>query len=285
MTKSRHSRNLTSRQTPNVPAPAAGPVPHGTRTATPQAKARPIRSDIDGLSAVMDALSGRQFDLYTLSNTEWRRMSRRQQVDIVRQHNRSQRLDHTLGPRYFDSPTLTRAVQRAHDLYLAMTPEQRRQVLHPKHLDQWLADRWVLTIVARDLEDAEPVPDSLRPASYAIADEGPSPTWLGGVYLTVSINLEAPLQTVWRAVEDLIAGLHAPAARRPRRGSSPRPRRQKYDDDDVARMIAWYYQQGAGASLKHLAIEAAGPTARHVAATRSTILRQLRWFRCELGIA
>jgi hypothetical protein len=34
-----------------------------------------------------------------------------------------------------------------------------------------------------------------------------------------------------------------------------------------------------------MAIEAAGPTARHVAATRSAMLRQLRWFRHEVGIA
>ena len=142
-----------------------------------------------------------------------------------------------------------------------------------------------MTIIASDLETREQVPAHVRPLSYKILDEGPQPDRSAGVYLTVSINLETPLQRVVTAVQNLIAGLHAPAARRPRRGSSPRPGRNKFDDDDVARIIEWYYRQGAGASLKQLAIEAAGPTARHVAATRSAILRQLRWFRREIGIA
>jgi hypothetical protein len=233
----------------------------------------------------MEALGHRQFDLYSLSNAEWRRMSQQQQADLIRQQNRSQQADHSLGPRYFATPALERAVQHAHALYIEMTPDQRRKVVHPQYLDHWLDDRRAVTIVASDLESSEPLPAYLQPPSYAIPDEGPSPARRGGVYLTVSLNLDTPLQSVLRAVQDLITGLHAPAARRPRRGASPRPSRTKYDDDDVARIIEWYYRQGAGTSLKQLAIEAAGPTARHVAATRSAILRQLRWFRRELVIA
>jgi hypothetical protein len=212
-------------------------------------------------------------------------MSPRQQAELVRHQNRSLQSDHNLGPSYFTSSTLERAVQRAHDLYVKMTPEQRRQTLHPRHLDQWIEERRPVTIVARDLESNGPLPTFLQPASHALPDEGPSLNRPVGVYLTVSINLETPLQTVLSAVEDLITGLHAPAARRPRRESSPRPSRNKYDDGDVARIIEWYYRQAAGASLKQLAIEAAGPTARHVEAMRNAILRQLRWFRREVGIA
>ena len=285
MTKSHHSKNRIPRRAQNIPSPKTEAAPADNRAATPQSNARPIRSDIDGLGAVMEALGHRQFDLYSLSDAEWRRMSRRQQDELLRHQNRSQQLDHNLGPRYFASPVLERSVRRAHKLYVAMTAEQRRKVVHPQHLDQWLDDRRAVTIVARDLESSEPLPTYLQPPSYAIPDGGPSPARPGGVYLTVSLNLDTPLQSVLRAVQDLISGLHAPAARRPRRGASPRPSRTKYDDDDVARIIEWYYRQGAGTSLKQLAIEAAGPTARHVAATRSAILRQLRWFRRELGIA
>jgi hypothetical protein len=256
-----------------------------TRPATPRSTPHAIRSDIDGLGAVMEALGHRQFDLYALSDPEWRRMSRRQQADLLKHHNRSQQRDHHLGTRYFAAPALERAVRRAHEMYVAMTPKQRRTVLHPRHLDQWLHDRRPVTIVASDLPTTKPLPEYLRPPSYAIPDEGPLPARPGGVYLAVSLNLETPLQSVLAAVQDLITGLHAPPARRPRRGSSPRPMRNKFDDHDVARIIEWYYRHAAGESLKHLAIEAAGPTARHVAATQSAILRQLRWFRQEVGIA
>jgi hypothetical protein len=289
VTKSRRStKGRISRRPQTVPARLTEPLAEAqsdTPALTARANRQPICSDIDGLGAVMEALGQRQFDLYSLSDAEWRRMSRRQQVELLRHQNRSQQVDHSLGPRYFASPALERSVRRAHDLYLAMTAEQRREVLHPQHLDQWLDDRRAVTIIARDFETRDALPTYLLPPSYAIPDEGPSPARFGGVYLTVSLNLETPLQGVLTAVQDLITGLHGPAARRPRPGASPRPNRNKYDDDDVARIIEWYYRQAAGESLKHLAIEAAGPTARHVAATRSAILRQLRWFRQELGIA
>jgi hypothetical protein len=280
VTKSRRStKRGISHRLRSGEAPRSGPA-----VAAP-ADRQPIRSDIDGLGAVMEALGRRQFDLHSLSDAEWRRMSCRQQAELLRHQNRSQRLDHELGPRYFASPALERAVRRAHEMYVAMTPEQRRTVLHPKHLDQWLDERRAVTIVASDLESSEPLPAYLLPPSYAIPDEGSQPHRPASVYLTVSINLDTPRQGVLGAVEDLITGLHAPAARRPRRGASPRPGRNKYNDDDVARMIELYYRQATGESLKQLTIEAAGPKARHIAAKQSAMLRQLRWFRRELGIA
>lgn len=280
VTKSRRSTKSRVSQRPrHAEAPRSGPAD------TARASRQSIRSDIDGLAAVMEALGHRQFDLYSLSDAEWRRMSRRQQAELLRHQNRSQLVDHNLGPRYFASPALERAARRAHDIYLAMTAEQRREVLHPRHLDQWLDDRRAVTIVASDLQTTERLPEFLLPPSYAIPDPGPLPARSAGIYLTVSLNLDTPLQGVLGAVQDLITGLHAPAARRPRRESSPRPSRNKYDDDDVARIIEWYYRHAAGESLKQMAIDSAGPTARHVAAMRSAILRQLRWFRRELGIA
>ena len=285
MTKRRRSKNRIPRRAQNLLSPKTEAAPADIRAATPQSSARRIRSDIDGLGAVMEALGHRQFDLYSLSDAEWRRMSRRQQAELLRHQNLSQQLDHNLGPRYFSSRVIERSVRRAHKLYVGMTADQRRKVVHPQHLDQWLDDRRAVTIVARDLESSEPLPAHLQPPSYAIPDEGPSPDRPTGVYLTVSINLETPLESVLTAVQDLIAGLHAPATRRPRRGASPRRSREKYTDDEVASMIDWHYRQAAGVPLKQLAIEAAGPTARHVAAARSRILRQLRWFRREVGIA
>jgi hypothetical protein len=246
--------------------------------------AGPIRSDIQGMSAILDAVGHRQFDLWSISRAEWRTMSPRQRADLIKHQNLSDRSDHKLGPSYLMSPTLERAVTRARDLYARMTPERRRKTLHPKHLDHWLASRRVITIVARDLDEG-PLPDYLLSKSHRIPDEGPAPTWPRSVWLTLAINLDASLQRVLDAVEDLVVALHAPAARRPRRGSSPRVSREKYDDDHVASMIEWYYRQAAGEPLKQLAIETAGPTARHVEAMRTKILRQLRWFRRELGIA
>jgi hypothetical protein len=120
----------------------------------------------------MEALGHRQFDLYSLSDAEWRRMSRRQQAELLKHQNRSQQIDHSLGQSYLPSPALERAVRRAHDMYLVMRPEQRRTVLHPRHLDQWLDDRRAVTIIASDLETTEPLPEYLLPPSYAIPDEG-----------------------------------------------------------------------------------------------------------------
>ncbi|MCX6543513.1 MAG: hypothetical protein NTV05_03765 [Acidobacteria bacterium] len=234
---------------------------------------------------MLDALGQRQFDLYDVSNAEWRAMSRRQQEELVTHQNRRGAVDHHLGSTYFGSAVLADAVKRGHELYVSMTSEQRREVLHPRHLDQWLEDRRVITIVAHDLDLEEPLPDYLQPKSYRIPDEGPSPHWPRPVQLTVSISLDAPLERVVGELRNLIGGLHAPAARRPRRLSATRRSREKYDDDQVATMILWYYRQAAGEPLKQLAINAAGPTARHVAGTQAKILRQLRWFRRELGIA
>jgi hypothetical protein len=169
-------------------------------------------------------------------------------------------------------------------MYVDMTPERRRQTLHPKHLDAWLDDRRVITIVASDLEFG-PLPDYILPDSHRIPDTGPAPQWPPPICLTVAINLDAPLQRVLVSIENIVAALHAPAARRSRRGSSLRPTREKYDDDDVAKIIEWYYRRAAGEPLKLLVAEVAGPRARHVDATRTKILRQLRWFRRELGIA
>ena len=78
-----------------------------------------IRGDVEGLGAVIEALRYRRFDLNSLSSAEWLQMSRRQ------------RADHHLGPRYGGSPPLRRAVRQAHEMYVAMTPAQRRAVLHP----------------------------------------------------------------------------------------------------------------------------------------------------------
>jgi hypothetical protein len=85
-----------------------------------------------------------------------------------------------------------------------MTPEQRRTILHSRHLDRWPVERQVVTILAGDLD----------------LDES--------------------------RLRNLIAGLHAPAARRPRLPTSTRPSREKYNDDQVAAMIVWYYRQAAG---------------------------------------
>jgi hypothetical protein len=68
------------------------------------------------------------------------------------------------------SPALERAVTRARDLYVRMTPEQRCKTLHPKHLDHWLANRRVITIVARDLDDGPVnVPSVSRAVESTIA--------------------------------------------------------------------------------------------------------------------
>jgi hypothetical protein len=270
-----HARNVSVRETKTAPShPEAM-----TRIA-----AGPIRSDIQGLSPILDAVGHRQFDLWSIWRAEWRAMSPRQRADLIKHQNLSDRSDHKLGPSYLMSPALERAVTRARDLYVRMTPEQRRKTLHPKHLDHWLENRRVITIVARDFDDG-PLPDFLLPKSHRIRDEGPAPTWQRSVSLTLAINLDASLQSVLDAVEDLIVALHAPAARRPRRGSSSRLSREKYDDDGLANMIEWYYRRAAGESLKQLVAETTGPTARHVTATRTKILRQIRWFRRELGIA
>ena len=210
-------------------------------------------------------------------------MSPRQRDNLITYQHHQDRSDHFLGSTYLMSPRLEAAVERARRLYVAMTPEQRRKTLHPKHLDNWLDNRRVITIVACDLDDG-PRPDYLLPKSHRVPDEGPSPNWPRSACLTLALNLDAPVQRVLRAVEDLVAAMHAPAARRPRRRSSARPSREKYEDNDLANMIEWYYRRAAGEPLKHLAIEAAGPTAREVDATRTKILRQLVWFRRELGI-
>ncbi len=284
----RSKKRLTSRRTQKIPAPLltdatrAPTIPPVAKLATAR---RAIRSDIDGLSAVLDALGRRQLDLYDVSDAEWQKMSPRQQAELVRHQNQRQALNHNLGPTYVGSSALKDAVTHAHELYVAMTPEQRRTVLHPRHLDQWLADRRVVTIVARDFNLGAPLPGYLLPKSYRISDEGPSSDWLPPVYLTISINLDAPLESVAGELRNLIAGLHAPTTRRPRRRSSTRRSREKYDDDQLAAMIQWYYRRAAGEPLKELAIKAAGQTVRHVAAAQSKILRQLRWFRRELGIA
>ena len=285
MTKTRRRKDrVISRRRHHIPTPRPedpAPAPR----ATPGAPPRAIRSDIDGLSTVLDALGQRQFDLYDVSHAQWRAMSPRQQAALVNHQNRRAAADHSLGPTYLGSPALEQAVSRAHAFYIAMTPEQRRTVLHPRHLDSWIADRKVLTIVARDLERDDPLPDDLLPKSYTVADEGPSPDWPRPVQLTVAVSLDAPLHRVVRELENLIEGLHAPAGRRPRRRSATRPSREKYEDEEIAHMIGWYYRRAAGEPLKQLASAAAGPTARHVAGAQTKILRQLRWFRRELGIA
>ena len=236
----------------------------------------------------MDALNRRQFDLYALTPEEWRRMSPRQQAELIRHQNRRQQLEHSLGPLYFSSDALKTSVERAHQLYTTMTPEQRRRVIHPKHLDDWLDSRRALRIVARDLDLPEPVPagpEYLQPPSYRLPDTGPVVTRASSIHLTVRLNLESPLQTVIAGVRALITALHGPAARRPHRASSPRRVRGKYDDNNVARMVDWYYRQASGTPLKDLAIEAAGPKARHIAAQQRAIMRQLQWFRREVGFA
>ncbi len=245
---------------------------------------RPIRSDVDGLAPVLDALSHRQFDLYDISRADLLAMSPQQRSDLIKHQNASALRDHNLGPSYLTSPALESAVERARDLYVRMTPEQRRKTLHPRHLDDWLEHRRVIRIIARDL-DLGPIPDFMLPQSHSIPDEGPVPHWPPSPYLALAINIDTPLHSVLQAVEDLIGALHAPAARRPRRGSSSRPTREKYDETQIPNMIDWYYRKAAGETLKHLASETAGPTARHVEAMRIKILRQLRWFRQELGIA
>ena len=243
-----------------------------------------LRTDTDGLAAVLEALGQRQFDLYTLSESDWSAMSPGQRTALINHQNRSLLQDHSLGPSYLLAPALERAVDRARTLYVDMTPEQRRHTLHPKHLDAWLDDRRVITIVAKDL-DVGPLPDFLLPDSHRIPDTGPTPQWPRPVCLSVAINLDAPLQRVLASIEDLVRALHPSAARRSRRGMSLRPMREKYDDDDVAKIIEWYYRRAVGEPLKLLVAEAAGPKARHVDATRTKILRQLRWFRREFGIS
>jgi hypothetical protein len=269
-------------RTSSAPEPKAASS-HGP-VGAPDSNVRPIRSDIEGLAAVLEALERRQFDLYIISKAEWRTMTPRQRENLIKHQNRRGRSDHFLGPTYLMSPRLEGAVEHARSLYLSMTPEQRRKTLHPRHLDSWLENRRVITLVDRDLDDG-PLPDYLLPASHRIPDEGPSPNWPRSACLTLALNLDASVQSVLRAVEDLVTAMHAPAARRPRRRSSARPTREKYEDDHVASMIDWYYRQAAGEPLKQLVAEMAGPTARHVDAMRTKILRQLRWFRRELGIA
>jgi hypothetical protein len=244
-----------------------------------------IRSDVDGLAAVMNALGHRQFDLWAISRTEWERMSPRRQSELMTAQNRREQIDRFLGATYLLSDALEKAVTHARRLFKTMTPERRRTVLHPRHLDEWLDHRRTVEIVAQDMT-IDTAPDYvLRDDSYGIADEGPSPRWRPAVQLAVRINMDAPLDRVLGAIRDLVEGLHPPAVRRPRRASSaPTPTREKYDDDDIARMIEWYYRRGAGQSVKQLAIDAAGPTQRHVAAMQTRILRQLRWFERELGI-
>jgi len=285
VTKTRRRKDrVLSRRRQHIPAPRpehTAPVPMVTPATAPRA----IRSDVDGLAAVLEALGQRQFDLDDVSDTEWRAMSPRQQAELVKQQNRHAAADHHLGPTYLGAPALKEAVDTAHKLYIGMTPEQRRTVLHPRHLDSWLADRRILTIVARDLELDESLPNYLLPKSYSIADEGPSPGWPRPVQLTVKVSLDAPLHRVVRELENLIEGLHAPPARRPRRRSATRPSREKYEDVEIAAMIGWYYRQASGESIKQLAIEeATGSTARHVDAARTKLLRQLRWLKRELGI-
>jgi hypothetical protein len=253
-------------------------------TTQPARREQAVRSDRDGLGAVLMALEKRQFDLWAVTDREWQAMSTRQQRDLITAQNTRERAKHWLGSQYV-SDVLREASRHAHDRYLQMTPAQRQRVLHPRHLDEWLADRRLLTIVAKDVQqDGEP-PSYLLPKTYEIPDDGPQPSWRRAVGLTVTLNLDAPVQRLTDAVNDLVTSLHAPAARRPRHDSTVRPTREKYEDEDVAAMIRWYYELAAGASLKQLAIQVAGPKARHVAAMQTKMLRQLRWFRQELGIS
>jgi hypothetical protein len=104
------------------------------------------------------------------------------------------------------------------------------------------------------------------------------------VYLTLNVNIDAPRDRVLADLRDLIEGLHPPAERRPRDGGV-RATRDKYDDDDVAEMIIWYYRLASGVRMKQLATETGGRTARHVAARQTLIARRLRWFRRALGLA
>jgi hypothetical protein len=233
----------------------------------------------------MNALDDRQFDLYDVSTAEWQAMSLRQRAELIKHQNDNAQMDHNFGPTYFASQELCDAIDSAHVLYVKMSPEQRRTVAHPRNLDQWLNDRRIVTIVARDLDLDAPMPEELRPESYRISDDGPQPVRATRLNLTVAISLDAPLKSVIDAVRDLITGLHGPAARRPRRAGAVRRDREKYDDDEIAKMIDWYYRHAAGEPLKQLAIASAGPTAEHVKAMQSKILRQMRWLRRDLGIA
>ena len=236
-----------------------------------------VYSHIDGYGAVLQATGERQYDMYQLRDREWTAMSRGQ---------RQRLLDHA-NVQTWDDPTdqgpLAQAVARAHTQYWALTATQRRSVVHPRHLDTWLRERQLVEVVAPDLTMSGAVPSWLAPASEGVPDEGPQPVRRAPVYLTLAIQVDAPVEAVLKAVERAIVELHPPAARRPRRGSGPRPTRERYADVEIARMLDWYYHRAAGEPLKVLAAKCSGGTERAVTAMARKIARQLQWLRRELG--
>src|SRR5215470_19104375 len=109
-------------------------------TTRPARQEQAVRSDRDGLGAVLMALEKRRFDLWDVTDRERQAMSPRQQRDLITAQNTRERAEHWLGSQYV-SDALREASRHAHDRFVQMTPAQRQGVLHPRHLDEWLADR------------------------------------------------------------------------------------------------------------------------------------------------
>ena len=240
-----------------------------------------IRSRNDGFGAVLEALGDRRFDVWTLSDSTWSQMSPRQRAWLIEHANREVQSDNPLGQGDSASDNLARAVESAHALYAGLAPP-RRGVLHPRHLDEWLAERSVVIIVEPDLGKGSM--KHLLPDSYKIPDEGPQPERQPPVYLTLDVRLDASVERIQKALDDLLKALHPPATRRPKKPGRVRPERDRLDDDRLAQMIDWYYRRATGVALNALARELAESSRLDPDSCRTTIRRSLKDFNAEIGI-
>lgn len=239
-----------------------------------------VHSHVDGTGAVFDALAERQLDPPTFPAKEWSQLTRKQQKRIIDAFNRERFAD--TGPE-----VLSLALEFADAVYSRLTSDRRKNVLHPRHVRDWLSSRQVCYVIDNR---GEPPPHLYALESDSILDTGPQPA-IRGVYVTVAINAEATTSEIKQAIEALLDNFHPTALRLPKKlpkdGKTAlrRERAARLKDEEVALALRWYYELAKGEPPVSIAKRLAGkPTPDHIGPADRRIRDYVQWLERELGL-